>query len=145
MTYTLPFADVMEYVPDADMIFNYLMISALAAATDYIEREGLKPTGGKLCNVENYCAVMFSEKESSVAQCRFNIDLNTFNTHTVRGDFLINPGNRDDIGRLNIYKDNVSISHPPMPGSVSEYTISRNSIFSPKGNPLGLGALNLRP
>jgi len=40
--------DVMEYVPDADMIFNYLMISALAAATDYIEREGLKPTGGDL-------------------------------------------------------------------------------------------------
>ena len=46
-------ADVMEYVPDADMIFNYLMISALAAATDYIEREGLKPSGGKLENVEN--------------------------------------------------------------------------------------------
>ena len=44
-------ADVMEYVPDADMIFNYLMISALAAATDYIEREGLKPSGGKLGNV----------------------------------------------------------------------------------------------
>ena len=43
--------DVMEYVPDADMIFNYLMISALAAATDYIEREGLKPSGGKLENV----------------------------------------------------------------------------------------------
>ena len=41
----------MEYVPDADMIFNYLMISALAAATDYIEREGLKPSGGKLENV----------------------------------------------------------------------------------------------
>merc|ERR1719422_1178234 len=40
--------DVMEYVPDADMIFNYLMISALAAATDYIEREGLKPSGGDL-------------------------------------------------------------------------------------------------
>ena len=44
-------SDVMEYVPDADMIFNYLMISALAAATDYIEREGLKPSGGKLENV----------------------------------------------------------------------------------------------
>lgn len=41
----------MEYVPDADMIFNYLMISALAAATDYIEREGLKPSGGKPENV----------------------------------------------------------------------------------------------
>ena len=48
-----PFLDVMEYVPDADMIFNYLMISALAAATDYIEREGLKPTGGEQDNVVN--------------------------------------------------------------------------------------------
>ena len=48
-----PFLDVMEYVPDADMIFNYLMISALAAATDYIEREGLKPTGGEKDNVVN--------------------------------------------------------------------------------------------
>ena len=44
-------SDVMEYVPDADMIFNYLMISALAAATDYIEREGLKPSGGKPENI----------------------------------------------------------------------------------------------
>lgn len=40
------FSDVMEYEPDADMIFNYLMVSALAAATDFIEKEGLKPTGG---------------------------------------------------------------------------------------------------
>ena len=36
----------MEYEPDADMIFNYLMVSALAAATDLVEREGLRPTGG---------------------------------------------------------------------------------------------------
>ena len=50
----------MEYVPDADMIFNYLMISALAAATDYIEREGLKPTGGKLDNVANCCVCTHS-------------------------------------------------------------------------------------
>merc|ERR1719357_1811868 len=40
--------DVMEYEPDADMIFNYLMVSALAAATDFVEREGLRPTGGDL-------------------------------------------------------------------------------------------------
>ena len=39
----------MEYEPDADMIFNYLMVSALAAATDFVEKEGLKPSGGKLC------------------------------------------------------------------------------------------------
>ena len=37
----------MEYEPDGDMIFNYLMVSALAAATDFIEKEGLKPSGGK--------------------------------------------------------------------------------------------------
>ena len=39
----------MEYEPDADMIFNYLMVSALAAATDYVEKEGLKPSGGETC------------------------------------------------------------------------------------------------
>ena len=64
----LPRADVMEYVPDADMIFNYLMISALAAATDYIEREGLKPTGGKLDNVANtyvWCKRVFLWKTQS--------------------------------------------------------------------------------
>ena len=66
MTYTLPFADVMEYVPDADMIFNYLMISALAAATDYIEREGLKPTGGEIDNMVNWCVVMFLVQTSLV-------------------------------------------------------------------------------
>ena len=38
--------DVLEYEPDADMIFNYLMIAALATATDAIERNSLKPTGG---------------------------------------------------------------------------------------------------
>ena len=38
----------MEYEPDADMIFNYLMVSALAAATDFVEKEGLKPSGGNL-------------------------------------------------------------------------------------------------
>lgn len=40
--------DVMEYEPDADMIFNYLMLSALAAATDIVERSGQKPTGADL-------------------------------------------------------------------------------------------------
>ena len=40
------FLDVTIYEPDADMIFNYLMVSALASATDIIEREGLKPSGG---------------------------------------------------------------------------------------------------
>ncbi len=40
--------DVIEYEPDADMIFNYLMVSALASATELIEREGLKPSGGNL-------------------------------------------------------------------------------------------------
>ena len=61
----------MEYVPDADMIFNYLMISALAAATDYIEREGLKPTGGKI----DKCVTMFGVKQSSALQ------YTTVNTH----------------------------------------------------------------
>ena len=46
--YECNISDVMEYEPDADMIFNYLMVSALAAATDFVEKEGLKPTGGEL-------------------------------------------------------------------------------------------------
>ena len=45
----------MEYEPDADMIFNYLMVSALAAATDLVEREGLRPTGGE--HIE-YCIIL---------------------------------------------------------------------------------------
>jgi hypothetical protein len=44
----VPFVDVMDYEPDADMVFNYLMVSALAEATDAIEKKGMKPTGGKI-------------------------------------------------------------------------------------------------
>merc|ERR1740128_894839 len=40
--------DVLEYEPDADMIFNYLMVSALAASADLIERNNMKPTGDEL-------------------------------------------------------------------------------------------------
>jgi hypothetical protein len=47
-------ADVLEYEPDADMIFNYLMVSALASATDYIERNNIKPTGGQLTHLNDY-------------------------------------------------------------------------------------------
>jgi hypothetical protein len=45
---------VLEYEPDADMIFNYLMVSALASATDYIERNNIKPTGGQLTHLNDY-------------------------------------------------------------------------------------------
>ena len=38
--------DVMDYEPDSDMLFNYLMVSALAEATDLIDRKGLRPTAG---------------------------------------------------------------------------------------------------
>ena len=40
--------DVLEYEPDAAMIFNYLMVAAIAGAADIIERQGLKPTGNDL-------------------------------------------------------------------------------------------------
>jgi len=40
--------DVIEYEPDAAMIFNYLMVAAIASAADIIERNGLKPTGSDL-------------------------------------------------------------------------------------------------
>jgi hypothetical protein len=36
------------------MIFNYLMVSALASATDYIERNGIKPTGGQFLMKVNF-------------------------------------------------------------------------------------------
>ena len=39
-------SDVTVYEPEADMIFNYLMVSALAKATDIIEKKNLKATGG---------------------------------------------------------------------------------------------------
>ena len=35
------------YEPDAEMIFNYLMVSALAKATDIIEKKDFKATGGE--------------------------------------------------------------------------------------------------
>lgn len=38
----------MDYEPDADMVFNYLMVSALAEATDIIDKKGLKPSGGEI-------------------------------------------------------------------------------------------------
>ena len=41
-------SDVMDYEPDADMVFNYLMVSALAEATDLIEKKGMKPSGKDL-------------------------------------------------------------------------------------------------
>ena len=42
--------DLMEYEPDANMLFNYLMVSALANVTERLEREGgKKSTGGKHC------------------------------------------------------------------------------------------------
>merc|ERR1712223_1120918 len=37
--------DVTMFEPDADMIFNYLMVSALANSTDIIEKKSLKATG----------------------------------------------------------------------------------------------------
>ena len=40
------FSDVTMYEPDADMIFNYLMVSALANSSDIIEKRNLKATGG---------------------------------------------------------------------------------------------------
>ena len=47
------FVDVTIYEPDADMIFNYLMVSALANATEIIEKKNLKATGGILLNLKN--------------------------------------------------------------------------------------------
>ena len=44
----LLFSDLMEYEPDANMLFNYMMISALANVADRVEREGGKSSGGRI-------------------------------------------------------------------------------------------------
>ena len=36
----------MDYEPDADMLFNYLLVAALAESTDTIDSENLKPSEG---------------------------------------------------------------------------------------------------
>ena len=40
----------MQYEADQNMVFNYLMVSGLAAATDLFEKNGTGMTGGKLFN-----------------------------------------------------------------------------------------------
>ena len=41
------FIDIMQYEADQNMVFNYLMVSGLAAATDMFEKNGAGMTGGK--------------------------------------------------------------------------------------------------
>jgi hypothetical protein len=43
------FPDIVESDCHPDMLFNYLMISALASAIDQIERNGAKMTPGMYC------------------------------------------------------------------------------------------------
>ena len=43
-------ADIMQYEADQNMVFNYLMVSGLAAATDLFEKNGTGMTGGKSFN-----------------------------------------------------------------------------------------------
>ena len=44
-------SDLMEYEPDANMLFNYLMVSALANVTERVEREGGRnATGGMVAS-----------------------------------------------------------------------------------------------
>ena len=38
----------MEYEPDADMLFNYLLVAALAESTDDVENKNMKPTEGTI-------------------------------------------------------------------------------------------------
>ena len=44
--YSFP-SDIMQYEADQNMVFNYLMVSGLAAATDLFEKNGTGMTGGK--------------------------------------------------------------------------------------------------
>ena len=47
--YSFP-SDIMQYEADQNMVFNYLMVSGLAAATDLFEKNGTGMTGGKSFN-----------------------------------------------------------------------------------------------
>ena len=40
----------MQYEADQNMVFNYLMVSGLAAATDMFEKNGTGMTGGEYFN-----------------------------------------------------------------------------------------------
>ena len=40
------FLDILQYEADQNMVFNYLMVSGLAAATDMFEKNGTGMTGG---------------------------------------------------------------------------------------------------
>ncbi len=60
----------MEYEPDADMLFNYLLVAALAESTDTIESKNLNPSEGTYSNFAryvllgiNYCLLSFSAEE----------------------------------------------------------------------------------
>ena len=50
-------ADIMQYEADQNMVFNYLMVSGLAAATDLFEKNGTGMTGGKSFN-HFYCMIV---------------------------------------------------------------------------------------
>ena len=49
----------MQYEADQNMVFNYLMVSGLAAATDLFEKNGTGMTGGKSFN-HFYCMIVSS-------------------------------------------------------------------------------------
>ena len=42
----------MQYEADQNMVFNYLMVSGLAAATDMFEKNGTGMTGGQYLNLQ---------------------------------------------------------------------------------------------
>ena len=60
--------DVTIYEPDADMIFNYLMVSALANATEIIEKKNLKATGDLLEDLARDYMISMLEKLCTEAE-----------------------------------------------------------------------------
>ena len=50
----------MQYEADQNMVFNYLMVSGLAAATDMFEKNGTGMTGGKCLNLQYTKCILFS-------------------------------------------------------------------------------------
>ena len=50
----------MQYEADQNMVFNYLMVSGLAAATDMFEKNGTGMTGGKYLNLQYIKCILLS-------------------------------------------------------------------------------------
>ena len=80
------------YEPDAEMIFNYLMVSALAKATDIIEKKDFKATGGE--KIDSFIILLKNNGVLSKTKYLHATDF-VCNKHTNSGtEFLKSPAKK---------------------------------------------------